>query len=873
MSKTTRILLVILTISFLVGCGGGGGGSSSSGAGTEPTLVSLAITPTNPTVPQNASEQFAATGTYSDNSTADVTASAQWTSSSVTVASVGSSAGSYGLASSLAAGTSTITASVGSISGTTTLTVTSTVVTATDLANAKAAKLSASFDGATKVVALTWSDTFSPSTNYAIEQQAPGGTWTLIDSVPGTTGTGSPLSWTHAANVTTTLRVAAQKAGYEVPLQTPSGNTSLQVTVPTTPPTILLDQAQPVTGTVNVSISGGGTYSSVAYYADLNLVGTSTTGPTYSVPLNTAGLRTGPHLLLARLATSPDSYLEVRQTIQVVTPSVAVQMHLRGGYVTGGQTGNIEVDVSATSSYGVTSVTVALDGASIGTLTAPNSCGGSACGGYLSVYEFAINTIPAGSGPHTITATATDGNGSVASATIVATFNNPPILTLTSPIDGALVNGTLPISGTFSTDKATATVSLIVTLGGLPVLNTTSSPFSTSFSLAGVVPGTYTLTATASDNTGASTVVTNLITVTSSPSLVYTPLFTLPSGGQVLAAEGPKVLYSIGDGAVLLRDVAMSNEITLTNAAAIQYVTGWEINGGRVVAYGKGTDCVLYCVYLWAADGSVTNLTNPNPYSRAPNIGGGWAYDLQPVIRGDYIVWVNGQAADTPVITDATGRYTVYKISAGTYTRIGVPNGVIHVGDYDFAVVNSVVNFYFWGQTGGDGMTATFDIFKWQSDTGVSTRLTQGGVRNLYVQTDGVRAAWQESPVGVNADNTFTLMTLPVAGGATTSLAAKATSFWLKDGVLAWVESTATNQAVKASTLAGTATLSILSNSRLYGSSGGFVVWAEQGKVYSWNSATAANTLRIDLAPNQIIVTGSTMYFTVGQAVYRVALN
>ena len=78
---------------------------------TPPTLVSIAVTPANPSISQGSTQQFTATGTYSDASTQNLTSSVNWASSNLSVAAV--SAG--GLASGVAAGTSTITAALGSI--------------------------------------------------------------------------------------------------------------------------------------------------------------------------------------------------------------------------------------------------------------------------------------------------------------------------------------------------------------------------------------------------------------------------------------------------------------------------------------------------------------------------------------------------------------------------------------------------------------------------------------------------------------------------------------------------------------------------------------------------------------------------------------
>lgn len=80
-------------------------------------LNSIAVTPTNPTVPVGQTQQFTATATYSDGSNRDVTGQVIWSSSNTGVATISSS----GLASATSTGTSTITATLGSIKGNTTL--------------------------------------------------------------------------------------------------------------------------------------------------------------------------------------------------------------------------------------------------------------------------------------------------------------------------------------------------------------------------------------------------------------------------------------------------------------------------------------------------------------------------------------------------------------------------------------------------------------------------------------------------------------------------------------------------------------------------------------------------------------------------------
>ena len=89
----------------------------NSGPPSTPTLTSIQVTPAYPTLSFNQNQQMFATGTYSDGSMQDVTNSATWASSDISVATLSSS----GVASAIGHGSSTITATSGAISGSTPL--------------------------------------------------------------------------------------------------------------------------------------------------------------------------------------------------------------------------------------------------------------------------------------------------------------------------------------------------------------------------------------------------------------------------------------------------------------------------------------------------------------------------------------------------------------------------------------------------------------------------------------------------------------------------------------------------------------------------------------------------------------------------------
>jgi cysteine-rich repeat protein len=87
------------------------------------TLQSIAVTPENPSIFVGATQQFTATGSYSDGTTKPLTTTAIWSSQFSAVASISNASGSRGLATAAGVGATEITAAVGAIGGSTQLTV------------------------------------------------------------------------------------------------------------------------------------------------------------------------------------------------------------------------------------------------------------------------------------------------------------------------------------------------------------------------------------------------------------------------------------------------------------------------------------------------------------------------------------------------------------------------------------------------------------------------------------------------------------------------------------------------------------------------------------------------------------------------------
>jgi hypothetical protein len=96
-------------------------GANSNGVNfTVVTLSSITVTLPNLSLPVNSPQQYTATGNYSNGTQLNLTASATWTSSSPSVATISAT----GLATAVALGQTTIQATAGGINGSTLLTVT-----------------------------------------------------------------------------------------------------------------------------------------------------------------------------------------------------------------------------------------------------------------------------------------------------------------------------------------------------------------------------------------------------------------------------------------------------------------------------------------------------------------------------------------------------------------------------------------------------------------------------------------------------------------------------------------------------------------------------------------------------------------------------
>ena len=235
-----------------------------------PILQSITVMPDTATIEVDAKQQYMATGTYSDASTADITSSVTWASSDTTVAAFDSTAG---LATGVGAGTTTITASSNSINDTATLTVTL----------------------ALKSIAITLETASIPK--GLTQQYTANGTY----SDDTTADITSSVTWTSSNNTVATIDLAGLATGVGV------GTTKITATLDSvdsneaaltvTEPILQLITIMPDTATIEVDTTqqytAEGTYSDGSIANITSSVAWASSDTEVATIDSTAGLATG----------------------------------------------------------------------------------------------------------------------------------------------------------------------------------------------------------------------------------------------------------------------------------------------------------------------------------------------------------------------------------------------------------------------------------------------------------------------------------------------------------------------------------------------------------------------------------------------------
>src|SRR5208282_3344246 len=236
----------------------------------EATLTSIVVTPANSSIAAGATQQFTATGDYSDGSQQNLTNSVTWNSSSTAVATISSS----GMATGVATGSTTIQATSGSINGSTGLTVTpppTLVSIAVTPANSSVA--------AERTLQFTATGTYSDGSQQNLTSSV---SWTSTNTAAATIST-TGLA-TGVATGSTTIQAASGSI---------NGSTGLTVTPAPTLVSIAVTPANPsIASGATQQFTATGTYSDGIQQNLTSSVGWTSTN-TAVATISSAGLATG----------------------------------------------------------------------------------------------------------------------------------------------------------------------------------------------------------------------------------------------------------------------------------------------------------------------------------------------------------------------------------------------------------------------------------------------------------------------------------------------------------------------------------------------------------------------------------------------------
>jgi hypothetical protein len=395
--SSAGVATAVATGSTTISATSGTVSGSTSLTVTAPLLVSIAVTPASPSVTTGATQQFTATGTYTDGSTSNLTSSVTWSSSSSSA-----SITSGGLATGVAAGSSTITAASGSIGGIATLTVTPAV---TSIAITPVSP-SVSAGSAQQ---LTATATFSGGSTQNVTNSA---TWSSSSSTIATLSAAG-LATGVAQGTATVSATYGSVTGNDTITVTPAALVSIAVTPPNPSLTLSATQQFTATGTFTDGSTQNLTSTGVTWSAGGVVGGNATVGTII------AGLYTAPATVPSPAQVTVTATSTTNGTISgsstLTVSQIAVTISPATAQVEATQTQQFTATVTGTSNTGVT-------------WSAGGTVGGNTTVGTISTSG--LYTAPASvPTPAQVTIAATSASNGVTSAS--ATLTVVPLIGVT----------------------------------------------------------------------------------------------------------------------------------------------------------------------------------------------------------------------------------------------------------------------------------------------------------------------------------------------------------------------------------------------------------------------------------------------------------
>jgi RHS repeat-associated protein len=170
-----------------------------------------------------------------------------------------------------------------------------------------------------------------------------------------------------------------------------------------------------------------------------------------------------------------------------------------------------------------------------GTISSVKFYAGSTLISTATIAPYTASFTTSTPGTYSLTAVATDNGGATTTSSAVSVTvnaaNNPPTVSLTSPTNGANAPAPATFSLAATASDSDGTISSVAFYAGSTLISTaTSAPYTASFTTS--TPGTYSLTAVATDNAGATTTSSAVsVTVNAPTNMAPTVSLTAPADG------------------------------------------------------------------------------------------------------------------------------------------------------------------------------------------------------------------------------------------------------------------------------------------------------------------------------------------------------
>lgn len=357
---------------------------------------------------------------------------------------------------------------------------------------------------------------------------------------------------------------------------------TVSLTSPAAGSTVAGTTALSATASDNTGVAG------VSFTVDGTVVGSEDSSAPYQFSWNSSTVPNGSHTIRAvardaagNTATSSAVTVTINNgTADTTSPTVSVSAPASGATVSG----TVTITATASDNVGVANVQFILDGSDLGAqdATAP--------------YSFSWNTAGVANGSHVIRAVAHDLAGNETnSAYVTVTVSNGtvdttlPVVSMASPTAGATVSGTTSISATASDNVGVTAVQFLLD-GAVLGSAATTSPYTISWVTSGTTNGSHILSAVARDaagNTATSSAIT--VTVNNQSSDTSAPTVSLSAPSSNATVSGSVTVSATASDNVGVTSVQFTVDGTNIGSAdtsspySVSWITSTVANGSHVL--------------------------------------------------------------------------------------------------------------------------------------------------------------------------------------------------------------------------------------------------------------------------------------------------